>query len=120
MPRITVSGRFRSLMLAAAVAAMSMACASQTDFLNEKQDKAMQTAANRGRAELSCPQALPAVVSREVGQPSNQGTWVEGTYRATYRITVAGCGKEKNYFVICPDVDLRCFAVGPGGLADWE
>ena len=110
--------RMKSCALLAVVAALTVACASQTQFLNDKQGLAMQTALSRGKTDLSCQQVSPTLVSREVGQPSQQGTWVEGIYRAEYNISVEGCGKSYTYIVICPDGDIRCFTVGPGGLTD--
>lgn len=112
--------RLKSYAPLAVVAALTVACASQTQFLNDKQGMAMQTALSRGQTDMSCQQVSPSLISREVGQPSQQGSWVEGIYRAEYNISVDGCGKQHTYLVICPDGDLRCFAVGPGGLADWE
>ena len=97
---------------------MTGACATQ--LLNDKQGLAMQTALTRGSMDMKCRQLSSSVVSREVGQPGISGTWVEGVYRAEYNISVEGCGKQQIYFVICPAEDIRCFAVGPGGLADWE
>ena len=113
-----ISRRMKPGALLAVVAALSMACASQTQFLNDKQGLAMQTALRRGQIDLSCQQLSPALISREVGWPSQQGTWVQGIYRAEYTIRVEGCGKSHTYRMVCPDGDIRCYAVGPGGLAD--
>jgi hypothetical protein len=110
--------RMKSCILLAVAAALTMACASQTQFLNDKQSMAMQTALNLGQTDLSCQQLSPTLISREVGWPSQQGTWMQGTYRAEYTISMEGCGKSHTYRMICPDGDIRCYEVGPGGLAD--
>ena len=102
----------------AGIAAVTGACASQ--LLTEKQGIALQAAVAVGQKDLGCRELSPTVTAREVGQPALQGTWVEGVYRAEYWIRVEGCGKQETYRVICRDPDIRCFAVGPGGLADWE
>jgi len=114
----TTSG-LKACALLAGIAAITGACA--TRFLNEKQGVALQTAAAAARNDLGCREELTTTVTaREVGQPALQGTWVEGVYRAEYWIRVDGCEKQHTYWVICPDPDIRCFVVGPGGLADWE
>ena len=40
-------------------------CATQADFLNSRQDIAMQTAVNRARFDMNCPTANGQVLSRE-------------------------------------------------------
>jgi|GEM_PF-4625314 hypothetical protein len=110
--------RMKPCALLAVVAALTVACASQAQFLNEKQGLAMQTALTRGQTDLSCQQLSPTLIFREVGWPSQQGTWVQGIYRAEYSISVEGCGKSHIYRMICPDGDIRCYEVGPSGLAD--
>jgi hypothetical protein len=120
MRRKKMIRRLNPWILIAIAAGLAAACAGQTRLLDEKQAMAMQTAVTRGQSDLDCGQLSPTLVSREVGWPSQQGTWVQGIYRAEYTIKVEGCGKSRSYDVICPDGDLRCFAVGPGGLADWQ
>jgi hypothetical protein len=109
---------WKACALLAGIAAVTGACATQ--LLNEKQGIALQAAVAAGQKDLGCRELSPTVTAREVGQPALQGTWVEGVYRAEYWIRVEGCGKQRTYWVICPDPDIRCFNVGPGGLADWE
>lgn len=118
MTQNKITPRMKSCVLLAVIAALTMACASQTQFLNDKQGMAMQTALTRGQKDLSCQQLSPTLISREVGWPSQQGTWVQGIYRAEFTISVEGCGKSHTYRMICPDGDIRCYEVGPGGLSD--
>jgi hypothetical protein len=118
MSQNNIIRRMKLFTLVAVIAALTMACASQAQFLNDKQGMAMQTALTRGQTDLSCQELSPTLISREVGLPSQQGTWVQGIYRAEYTISVEGCGKSHTYRMICPDGDIRCYEVGPGGLSD--
>ena len=104
------------LMAALAVAG----CMSQSQFLNSKQDMAIQTALTRGQFEMDCPQATPTLISREVIQPALQGPWVNGIQRAEYTVGVSGCGKRTTFVVICPDGGEGCFGAGPGRFHDWQ
>ena len=94
-------------------------CASQSQFLNDKQDMAMQTALSRGKFDLNCQQASPVLISREVVQPALQGPWVSGIPRAEYTIGVKGCDKHQTYIVICPEGGEGCYAAGPGAFHNW-
>ena len=102
-------------LLALTAALVSAGCASQAQFLNSKQDLAVQTAVNRGRFEMNCPEASGTVLSREVVQPVLQGPFMAGgIQRAEFTIGVAGCDKRATFIVICPDQGDGCFAAGPG------
>ncbi len=94
-------------------------CASQSQFLDNKQGMAMQTALGRGQFDLNCQQATPVLISREVVQPALQGPFVNGIQRAEYTIGVEGCGKRHSYIVICPDGGTGCYAAGPGAFHNW-
>jgi hypothetical protein len=122
MRTLILSGRIGyRLQAGALLAALSVAftgCAAR--LIQEKQTPALKVAVTRGQKDLACQEVVPEITSREVGQPSISGTWVEGQYRAEFWIRVDGCGKQNSYYIICPEPDLRCFAVGPGGLAQWE
>ena len=89
-------------------------CASQSQFLDSKQAMAMQTALNRARFEMQCPDATGTVLSREVVQPAYQGPRVGGVQRAEYTIGVSGCGQRTTSVVICPDGGEGCFAADSG------
>ena len=67
----------RSPLIVLAVALLFMTgCASQADFLNSRQDTALQTAVNRARFDM--PAANGQVLSREVTQPAIQGPMMMG------------------------------------------
>src|SRR5262245_22981653 len=87
---------------------------SQGQFLDNKQEMAMQTVLNRARFEMQCPQATGTVLSREVVQPAYQGPRMGGVQLAEYTIGVSGCGQRTTSVVICPDGGEGCFAADPG------
>jgi hypothetical protein len=60
-------------------------CVSQGQFLDNKQEMAVQTALTRARFEMQCPAATATVLSREVVQPAYQGPRVGGVQRASTR-----------------------------------
>jgi hypothetical protein len=94
-------------------------CATQSQFLDNKQDVAMETVLTQGRFDLNCQQVSPVLISREVIQPVLQGPYVNGIDRAEYTIGVEGCGRRHTYVVICPDGNQGCFAAGPGAFHKW-
>ncbi len=102
------------MLLAIAAALFITGCVSQTQFLDSKQNMAMQTALSRAQFEMNCQEATPVLISREVIQPALQGPYVGGIQRAEYTIGVSGCGKRTTFVVICPDGGEGCFAAGPG------
>ena len=111
---------FRTCVLLALIAVISTGCATQQQFLQSKQDMAVQTALNRGKFEMNCQEATAVIISREVVQPALQGPWVNGIQRAEYTIGVTGCGKRMTFIVVCPDGGEGCFATGPGRFHDWR
>ena len=111
---------FRTCVLFALIAVISTGCATQQQFLQSKQDMAVQTALNRGKFEMNCQEATAVIISREVVQPALQGPWVNGIQRAEYTIGVTGCGKRMTFIVVCPDGGEGCFATGPGRFHDWQ
>jgi hypothetical protein len=101
--------------LLALIAVLTIAgCVSQSQFLDNKQAMAVQTALNRARFDMQCPEATATVLSREVIQPAYQGPRVMGVQRAEYTIGVSGCGQRATSVVICPDGGEGCFAADPG------
>jgi hypothetical protein len=115
------SRMFQSLSIWALIGAVGFAgCASQAQFLDNKQAMAMQTAVSRGQFEMNCPQVTPTLISREVIQPALQGPLVNGIQRAEYTVGVQGCGKRTMFVVICPDGGEGCFGAGPGPFHDWR
>jgi len=98
-----------TLVLIASLAASG--CVTQSQMLDAKQDKAMQTALGRGKFELNCPAATGTVISREVTQPALRGPW-GGLEREEFTIGVDGCGQRHTYVVICPEGGESCYAAG--------
>lgn len=95
-----------------AVAAIA-GCATQNQMLNQRQDGAVQTALQRGRFDLNCPQATATVLSRDFIQPAVQGPWVSGLERVEYTVGVAGCNQRTTYVVLCQMGTDTCFAADP-------
>ena len=107
----------KSLILLTLVAATALTgCVSQTQFLDNKQGMAIQTASNRAQFELNCQETTATVISREVIQPALQGPWLNGIQRAEFTIGIRGCDKKAMFVVICPDGGEGCYAAGPGGF----
>jgi hypothetical protein len=105
----------KSLVLLTLVAVTALTgCVSQTQFLDNKQGMAIQTASSRAQFELNCQELTASVISREVIQPALQGPWVNGIQRAEFTIGINGCGKKAMFVVICPDGGEGCFAAAPG------
>jgi hypothetical protein len=86
------------------------------------QPMAMQTAVNRAKFELNCPNATGTVISQEVIQPQVMSAWggASGLERAEYTIGVNGCGERKTFVVLCPEGGDGCFAAGPGSFLEDE
>jgi hypothetical protein len=110
----------RSTLLSLGIIAVALTgCASQSQFLSDKQGMAMQTALSRAKFDLNCQQVSPVLISQEVVQPALQGPWVNGIERAEYTIGVKGCDKRETYVVICPEGGEGCYAAGPGEFHRW-
>ncbi len=105
-----MSGRPKACTQLALIAVLAAGCTTQQQFLNSKQDMAMQTAVNRARFEMNCPQATGTVLSREVTQPAIQGPFAAGIERAQFTIGVEGCGQRQTMIVICPQGGEGCFS----------
>ena len=107
---MTRSGTFLALCAAAGIA---VACASQKQILDTRQDGAMQTALQRGRFDLNCPAATATVLSRDYIQPAIQGPWVGGLQRVEYTVGVEGCNQRTTFVVLCQVGTDTCFAANP-------
>jgi hypothetical protein len=113
--RISTFGPCRRAVLIVVMIAAA-GCTTNTQFLDNNQQAAEQTALERGRFELNCPEATPTILSREVVQPAVMGPRTMGFDRAEYTIGVSGCGKRATFVVVCPDGGDGCFAAGPGSF----
>jgi hypothetical protein len=102
--------------IAALVAPLCFAgCAWQDKLLDSKQQIAFQTAMNRARFEMNCPDATGTLLSRTVIQP-----YLYGVARAEYTIGIQGCEKRQTFVVVCPDGGVGCFAGERGVMAEVE
>jgi hypothetical protein len=88
-------------------------CATQQQMLASKQGTAVQTALQRARFDLNCPNATATVLSQDFIQPAVQGPWVSGLERAEYTIGVEGCNQRTTYIVMCQVGTDTCFAANP-------
>jgi len=96
-------------------------CATQEDFLNSKQDAAIETATQRGKFELQCSRLSAEVLSRQDVDNVWYGRWGgrHGANRAEFTIGVNGCGVRRTYVVTCVESGEGCFAhPGSGRLRD--
>ena len=102
----------RSILIVALIALSAFpGCASQADFLNSRQDIALQTAVNRARFDMNCPSANGQVLSREVTQPPIQGPMMMGEERGLFTIGVEGCGQRQTCQVVCPMGGEGCVGI---------
>jgi hypothetical protein len=99
--------------IVAMAALVLVACATQQQELQSKQQLAIDAASRRGQFEMNCPNVTATILSDEMTQPALQGPIVEGVPRALYTVGVAGCGQRKTFAVICPEGGTGCFAADP-------
>lgn len=89
------------------------ACQTQQQMLDQGLSSAMETAVNRGRFDLSCPNATGVLLSDDFIQPAIQGPWIGGMERMEYTIGIEGCGKKTTIISICQQGTGTCFAANP-------
>jgi len=97
----------------AMIAAVVLAgCASQSSFLDTKQQMAMDAALARGKFDLNCPAAQGSVLSRQFIQAPMAGPRMAavGVDRAEYTIGVQGCNQRGTYMVVCSQGTEGCIA----------
>ena len=94
-------------------AALASACQTQQQLLDQGLPKAMETALNRGRFDLGCPNATGVLLSDDFIQPAIQGPWIGGLQRMEYTIGVEGCGQKTTIIAICQEGTGTCFAANP-------
>ena len=93
-----------------ALATLSLAGCAGPDLTVTLEPQAMQTALNRARFEMNCPEATGTVLQKQVMQPLVQGIRFSGPERAQFTIGVAGCGKRTTMVVVCSQDNTGCFA----------
>jgi hypothetical protein len=104
----------RFSIVAVTLALMAAGCTSpgtspSPSFIEQAQAPAVSTAVRRAQSEMNCPAATGQVISREMLQPLSFYT---GVPRAEYTIGVTGCGKQANYYVVCPNDGSGSCAAG--------
>ena len=94
------------------LAALAVAgCATPPgQVLDRMEPTAIDTAVQRGRFELNCPDAQAALLSRELMQPAIETVRFQGIQRGAFTIGVSGCGQRRTYQIICPEGGAGCFS----------
>ena len=107
-----MSSRWRPVLFTSLVG-VAAACQTQQQMLDQGLPAAMQTALNRGRFDLGCPNATGVLLSDDFIQPAIQGPWIGGMERMEYTIGIEGCGKKTTIISICQQGTGTCFAANP-------
>ena len=79
-------------------------------ILDSMEPTAINTAVQRGRFELNCPDVQAALLSRELMQPAIETVRFQGIQRGAFTIGVSGCGQRRTYQIICPEGGAGCFS----------
>ena len=95
----------------AGLAVLAGAGCQTTDPLDQYQQAAVDTALQRARFDMNCPEATGTVLSRKEIEPVSIRF---GIARAEYTIGVEGCGKRTTMTAVCAEDGSGCVA-GPGG-----
>lgn len=97
---------------AAVAAALTLtACATPpAQVLAGMEPQAVDTALQRGRFDLQCPNAQPTVLSRELRPPAIETFRFSGVQRGVFTIGISGCDKQMTFQIICPDGGYGCFS----------
>jgi hypothetical protein len=85
-------------------------CATEQQMLDKHQSQAVETAVNRSRFEMGCPEAKGSVLSRVMVQPAINAPRYGGVERAEYTVGIEGCGKRMTSVVVCAVDGSGCFA----------
>lgn len=88
-------------------------CQSSAQFMQQIEPTALQTAVNRGRFEMNCPEVTGSILSKDLLQPAIQTIRFTGPERGEFTVGVSGCGQRATYLVICPmDGSGGCWDAG--------
>lgn len=100
------------LSTATLLAALAVAgCATPpAQILDSMEPTAVNTALQRGRFELNCPDVEAALLSRELMQPAIETVRFQGIQRGSFTIGISGCGQRRTYQIICPEGGTGCFS----------
>jgi hypothetical protein len=101
-----------ALSAATLLAALAAAgCATPPgQILDSMEPTAINTAAQRGRFELNCPDVQAALLSRELMQPAIETIRFQGVQRGSFTIGISGCGQRRTYQIVCPEGGDGCFS----------
>ena len=88
---------------------MGVGCESTAERLDKNQQSAIDTALQRARFEMNCPQATGSVLSRKMIEPVSVRFGIE---RAEYTVGIEGCGQRTTMIVVCDQDGSGCFAGG--------
>jgi hypothetical protein len=72
---------------------------------------AVEVAQQRGSTDLDCPAARAKVLTRQTVQEPQSTGWYTPPRRASYTVSVMGCGKQAKYSVACDTREPSCKAV---------
>ena len=100
------------LLTIVAISALSCACQSQQQMVDEMQSDATQVAQRRGAFELNCPAATASVLSKEMIQSAITNPRWAPPQRAEYTVGVSGCNQRATYLVVCAEGGTGCVAAG--------
>ncbi len=94
------------------LAALAVAgCATPpAQILDSMEPTAINTAAQRGRFELNCPDVQATLLSRELMQPAIETIRFQSIQRGSFTIGISGCGQRRTYQIICPEGGDGCFS----------
>ena len=100
-----------ALWTTAATALLVSACATPpAQVLAGMEPQAIETALQRGRFDLQCPDAQPTVLSRQLREPAVETIRFSGVPHGIFTIGVSGCGKQMTFQIACPEGGYGCFS----------
>ena len=107
-PSVTPPQRGFHWLALALLGGLAGGCAApDAQVLNANEPAAMQAALSRARVDLDCVRLGATAHSRQIADRS----------RAVYAIAVQGCGRQRDYTVVCP-LGSRCSAEAAPPSAD--
>ena len=94
----------------AAAAALAGCATPPGQVLDSMEPQAIQTALQRGRFDLQCPNAQATVLSQELRPPVVETIRFSGVPHGMFTIGVSGCGKQMTFQIACPEGGYGCFS----------
>jgi len=94
------------------VAVLTLAgCATPpAQVLAGMEPQAIETALQRGRFDMQCPNAQATVLSQELRPPVVETIRFSGVPHGMFTIGVSGCGKQMTFQIACPEGGYGCFS----------